>query len=542
MRRRDRWAACVASALAACALTSTGSFANAAPARLAYAGGGSIFAVNADGSQWSRLTRGADWTSPIRDSKPLWSRDGGTIVFERWLVELSPDDWHGDAAAPRVFAMKADGSGKRRLLPSGPDVGEALIGLNANGRVLVRRADDVIAVDPDGRRPRKLRHPGRFRHGDVSMSPDGKRILYTEYRVDRYYNNRYDLWVMKADGSGRHRLARDGGFGRWSPDSKRIAFVSISDRNGSTCEDDYCDLHGEIYTTAADGSDRFRLTFNDADDREPTWSADGSRIAFASARNFPQFGAHEIYTIKPDRSCLTWVSNGSGDAEQPSWRAGGHTEPGTCGDPGLLPKMTLDLSPARRTKVPVYWLGPVAPGRMIPSHVTQAYAGIFGLAYADCGYFQPRRCGDTIIVDSDDACERSQYGPLTSLSDRTAAGDLRVEDGVLLRSDDPGGSLQAYAGPTTISVVSYAGRAGALFAHLRRLDPPAGERPPPSAFPHWFWRRLQRVEDSYARTHDDAKTAAELGLRPWQVKSRRRLAKRLRELGIDARFTCAVSD
>jgi len=52
----------------------------------------------------------------------------------------------------------------------------------------------------------------------------------------------------------------------WSPDDKKIAFVS--DRDGSQ----------EIYVMNADGSNASRLT--DAGGIQPTWSPDGARIAF----------------------------------------------------------------------------------------------------------------------------------------------------------------------------------------------------------------------------------------------------------------------
>jgi len=54
----------------------------------------------------------------------------------------------------------------------------------------------------------------------------------------------------------------------WSPDDRRIAFAS--DRDGNS----------EIYVMNADGSNAVRLTYNDATDRYPGWSPDGSKIVF----------------------------------------------------------------------------------------------------------------------------------------------------------------------------------------------------------------------------------------------------------------------
>lgn len=59
----------------------------------------------------------------------------------------------------------------------------------------------------------------------------------------------------------------------WSPDGKRIAFVS--DRDGNF----------EIYVMNADGTKQKRLTTNAAADRNPAWSRDGRQIVFQSNRD-----------------------------------------------------------------------------------------------------------------------------------------------------------------------------------------------------------------------------------------------------------------
>jgi Tol biopolymer transport system component len=60
----------------------------------------------------------------------------------------------------------------------------------------------------------------------------------------------------------------------WSPDGSRIAFVSSNSGDG------------DIYVMDADGQRVFLLTVDDdgAEDRAPTWSPDGRWILFASNR------------------------------------------------------------------------------------------------------------------------------------------------------------------------------------------------------------------------------------------------------------------
>ncbi len=90
---------------------------------------------------------------------------------------------------------------------------------------------------------------------------------------------------MNADGSNVQRITDGDGIDSWpvwSPDGKRIAFVS--NRTGNY----------EIYLMNADGSTIKNLTNNAAQDTSPTWSPDGKKIAFVSTRD----GGSDIYVME----------------------------------------------------------------------------------------------------------------------------------------------------------------------------------------------------------------------------------------------------
>ena len=81
---------------------------------------------------------------------------------------------------------------------------------------------------------------------------------------------------MDADGSNQTRLTNNQAsdfFPSFSPDGSKIAFTS--NRDGSY----------EIYVMNADGSNQTRLTNDPADDDDPSFSGDGSKIAFYSNRD-----------------------------------------------------------------------------------------------------------------------------------------------------------------------------------------------------------------------------------------------------------------
>ena len=91
----------------------------------------------------------------------------------------------------------------------------------------------------------------------------------------------------------------------WLPDGSKIAFW------GNT----RCDGNSEIYVIDADGSNRTRLTENTEHDSSPSWSHDGSKIAFHTDRD----SNLEVYVMNADGSNPTNLTNNvSGDA-YPSW-------------------------------------------------------------------------------------------------------------------------------------------------------------------------------------------------------------------------------
>jgi Tol biopolymer transport system component len=89
----------------------------------------------------------------------------------------------------------------------------------------------------------------------------------------------YQVYVMNADGSGQTNIsgsAANDGQPSWSPDGTKIA-TSDRDPPGK----------GSIYVMNANGSNQTRLTFSGSDviDDQPVWSPNGTMIAFVSTRD-----------------------------------------------------------------------------------------------------------------------------------------------------------------------------------------------------------------------------------------------------------------
>ena len=109
---------------------------------------------------------------------------------------------------------------------------------------------------------------------DPVISPDGKRIVFTQGTVDA--SSASPLWIVNGDGTGLTQLTTAGAIDyrpTWSPDGSQIAFVSTRDGNA------------EIYVMNADGTGQVNVTNNAANDNSPAWSPSGSTILFSSDRD-----------------------------------------------------------------------------------------------------------------------------------------------------------------------------------------------------------------------------------------------------------------
>ena len=93
----------------------------------------------------------------------------------------------------------------------------------------------------------------------------------------------------------------------WSPDGRKLAFVSRRDGNS------------EIYVMNADGSEQGNLTQHPASDSHPSWSPDGRKLAFVSRRD----GNSEIYVMNADGSGLRNVTRAPSDDLDPAWSPDG---------------------------------------------------------------------------------------------------------------------------------------------------------------------------------------------------------------------------
>jgi TolB protein len=129
----------------------------------------------------------------------------------------------------------------------------------------------IYIIDADGSNIRQLTNNDS--DGDVSLSPDGTRVLFV--RQGQHYDI-YEIYEIHTDGSNLTLLTNNPGQNlepTWSPDGSQIAFMS----NLLAPNDP---AHIFMYVMGADGSNPHRLTQSSGS--SPQWSPDGSQIVFVT--------------------------------------------------------------------------------------------------------------------------------------------------------------------------------------------------------------------------------------------------------------------
>ena len=256
-----------------------------------------VYVMDSDGRNQQELaatTRGTDLT---------WSPDGTRFAFT---------DLGG------IYVMNADGTGEKRLSSDPSDTGPTW---SPDGRKIAfqgrtERGRGIYEMNDDGSDRKRLTDLDEVH--SPAWSPDGKRIAFGGFDAE----GRMNIEVINADGSGRRTLARLDGYSSspaWSPDGSRIVF-----RNNS-----------ELWVVSADGtgprslvspggtaainpqgSGANKLSTSGGDPNEPSWSPDGTRIAYTL---YHSGTSCSIWLMNADGSGQTRLTDGSSCDVDATW-------------------------------------------------------------------------------------------------------------------------------------------------------------------------------------------------------------------------------
>jgi dipeptidyl aminopeptidase/acylaminoacyl peptidase len=135
----------------------------------------------------------------------------------------------------------------------------------------------------------------------LAPAPGGGGTTSPELAFSRAGN----VWTIGADGRGARILLRGGYSPSWSPDGSRLAFVS--NRSGDE----------EIYVARADGTGVTRLTRLPGADLSPAWSTDGKQIVWSHSAEIWTMSASGAGKRRLVRRVEAWHEHYS-----PAWHGG----------------------------------------------------------------------------------------------------------------------------------------------------------------------------------------------------------------------------
>jgi TolB protein len=198
-----------------------------------------------------------------------------------------------------LFRLTDDGLFKHRPVVS-PDGRSLLFSRHKDERI------SMIVRDLESRVERRLtsRDEPEF---DAAWSPDGKHALFSHVSFSGTQGD-VDVYLIDADGRNlRSIAATEGGLSHeewpsWSPDGSRIAFTST--RSGNQ----------EVYVALADGSGAAAVTQHVGTDAHPAWTHDGASIVFATDR----WGGLEVAIMKADGSEVRRLTHSPGLDDYPA--------------------------------------------------------------------------------------------------------------------------------------------------------------------------------------------------------------------------------
>jgi Tol biopolymer transport system component len=254
-------------------------------------GNAEIYVLELNGGRLRPLTR-----NTFFDGYPVWSPDGNKIAFESdrsGSFQIYTMDPNGD----RVTQITT-GQGPNRFPAWSPD-----------GKKIAFEADraggtQIYAIAIDTRRESRLTD-GWYKSTLPNWSPDGRKIAFTANKLG------WGVYLLDLGDRTIQRLDHEGGSCRphFSPDGKKIAFVSAK-----------ADGKGDIWIMNADGTGKTRLTVTgETYDYYPTWSPDGSYLAYASTPDKKR-GPWNLYIIPAGGGVPRRITDHPGRDEFPDWR------------------------------------------------------------------------------------------------------------------------------------------------------------------------------------------------------------------------------
>jgi len=262
-----------------------------------------------------------DWSAPPAHANYVAigyaAVQNSLFVLRGWLVDLSIPDPANAAALTKTYPEPLDEGGARKAAHEfACDIlqkfgSTCLFGTHI---YFVRRSGSLKApvaeiwqMDPDGKNQKQITHFNAL-SDFPAISPDGSKLAFTSW-----VHGNPAIFVFSVDPVRDLRFYNQRGASvmgepSFTPDGKQVVFQSSV---GGCCG---------IYIANVDGSGVHAVTASRAIDSEPKVNPKtGAEIAFSSGRSGPE----QIYRMNIDGTDIERLSDGTGEASNPSWHPDG---------------------------------------------------------------------------------------------------------------------------------------------------------------------------------------------------------------------------
>ena len=251
---------------------------------------------------------------------PSWSADGKQVVYERILQPAHTEHLIPTASRDPQFELLLS-----EPFPSFSPDGKRLLYSQYGGKGLNTGNTTIEMMNADGSEKHAIFHKEGTSAFDAVWSPAGDLIALC---VGKYFRAAglpsAQIALMKPDGSGYREIAEEGvnnGFPSWSPDGKRLVY-----KRGKQL----------VIQSIADGK-IVPLTDGAHYDNFPQWSPKGDAIMFTTDRD----DDFELYTIRPDGTGLRRITNSPGNDAHSVWSNDGEWVAFSSGRKGFKDEMAL---------------------------------------------------------------------------------------------------------------------------------------------------------------------------------------------------------